>query len=183
MTTPEKPKSYTLNEGQKATQVMAYTQNIFAWGTVVTMEAIRVSLWMRTPSVPQYISLHDAQVLYLGGSTAIKPQSFRVLYVPSSQIIAFHIMPPNRDPLDYDAGEPHRKMEPATALIGEFRFDGLARMSDQTNLERYLDVTKETFTPLYEVEITHPGMPALGVIKVPYVLLRRDMVIFSPRVA
>jgi hypothetical protein len=54
-------------------------------------------------------------------------------------------------------------------------------MSVQTNLERYLDVSKEAFTPIYEVEISNPATPALGVIRVPYVLLRRDLVLFSPR--
>lgn len=173
-------QSIELQPGDKATPVMAYTLNLLAWGSVITKEAIRVSLWLRTPMAPQYISLLKAQVMSLGAGAPAKPQSFNELHVPSSQIIAFHITPPESDPIDYDPSEPHRKMEPATALVGSFRFDGKIRMSDMTNLERYLDVTKETFTPIYEVEITQPTMPALGVIRVPFCLLRRDMVLFSP---
>jgi hypothetical protein len=160
---------------------MAYTLNLFAWGEVVTKEAIRVSTWLRTPSAPQYVNLYDARVMMVVGNGTGKPQSFTELQVPSSQIIAFHLLPPNHDPLDYEENEPNRKMEPATALVGSFRFDGFIRMASVTNLVRYLDVTKETFTSIYNVEITQPGMPAMGVIRVPYVLLRRDMVLFSPR--
>lgn len=180
MTAEGKIRSYQINDGEKVTAIMAYTLNIFVWGDVVSKEAIRVSTWLRTPMVPQYFTLHEAQVLMLGGSGPAKPQPFSVLHLPSSQIIAFHMLPPARDPLDYEPNEPHRKMEPTTALVGSFRFDGFIRMSTQTTLERYLDVTKETFTPLYDVEITQPGMPSLK-LSVPYVLLRRDMVLFSPR--
>jgi hypothetical protein len=181
MAASDKSRSFTLDEGEKVTSVMIYNNQVMAWGEVVTKEAIRVSTWMRTPMIPQYITLHEAQVLTMSGGTPAKPQSFRSLYLPSSQVIAFHIMPPARDPLDYEPNEPHRKMEPATALIGSFRFDGLLRMSTQTDLGRYLDVTKEAFTAFYEVEITNLNIAAMGVIRTSYVLLRRDHVMFSPR--
>lgn len=182
MTSPTvKPRSYTISEGEKITPVMLYTLNTFAWGEVVTKEAIRVSTWLRTPSAPQYITMREAHVLMLGGSTPVKPQTFPELQVPASQVVAFHMLPPARDPLDYEPNEPHRKMEPTTALVGSFRLDGFIRMSTQTTLERYLDVTKEAFTALYDVEITQPVMPALGIIRTPYVLLRRDLVLFSRR--
>lgn len=182
MPTSAHTKNYTLEEGEKVTAVMAYTQFLLAWGDVITKEAIRVSTWMRTPMVPQYISLHSAQALMTAGSGPGKPQAFSTLLIPSSQIIAFHMLPPAQDPPDYEPDEPFRKMEPATALVGDFRFDGLIRMSTQTNLERYLDVAKEVFTAMYEVEITQPAMPNRGIIRVPYVLIRRDVVLFSPRV-
>lgn len=170
-----------LQPGEKITPVMIYTLNSLAWGSVVTKEAIRVSLWLRTPMAPQYISLLNAQVMSVGGSEPGKPQPFRELLIPSSQVVAIHLTPPESDPLDYDPDEPHRKMAPTTALVGSFRFDGKIRMSDMTDLNRYLDVSTETFTPLYEVEISQPAIPALGVIRVPFCLLRREMFLFSPR--
>lgn len=176
-----KIRTFELDEGEKATAVMAYTANMLAWGEVITRESMRVSTWLRTPAAPQYLTLHDAHVRFQSATGIGRMQSFAALHLPSSQIIAFHLIPPARDPVDYEENEPHRKMEPVTALVGAFRLDGLIRMSTQTNLERYLDVAKETFTTFYEVEITQPGEAQMGTLRVPYVLLRRDSILFSPR--
>lgn len=174
-------KTYQLNDGEKATPVMVYTDIRLIWGEVTTMEAIRVSTWLRTPAIPQFMCVHDANVISFSGNEIPKPQSFRELYLPSTQIIAFHIKPPGRDPLDYDPNEQMRKMEPTSALVGRFRFDGFLRMSTQTNISRFLDVSKEIFTAMYDIEITQPEMPALGVVRTSYALLRTDNVWFSPR--
>ena len=64
MVSPERTQ-IELQPGEKITPVMIYTLNSLAWGSVVTKEAIRVSLWLRTPMAPQYISLLNAQVLSL----------------------------------------------------------------------------------------------------------------------
>ncbi len=74
-----------------------------------------------------------------------------------------------------------RKMEPVSALVGPFRFDGYVRMSSQTDLERYLDVNKEVFTAFYDIEVTPLSLQTLKPFHVPYTLLRRDLVSFSPR--
>jgi len=176
----EKVKPYTLQPDDKVTVVMSYTLNSVAWGEVVTKQAIRVGTWLRTQYAPQYMTLFDAKLILTGG-TLHTPYSFRELHVPSSQIVAFHLVPPAVEALDYDHNEPMRKMEPTTALVGSFRLDGCIRMSTQTTLDRYLDVTKETFTPVYEVDITQPTVPGMRPLHVPYVLVRRDMVIFSTR--
>jgi hypothetical protein len=65
--------------------------------------------------------------------------------------------------------------------VGSFRFDGCLRMSTQTSLDRFLDVSKEIFTTLYDLEITQPLIPAMKPIHVPYALVRSDFVLFSPR--
>ena len=83
--------------------------------------------------------------------------------------------------MDYDPNEPQRKMLPTTALIGPFRFDGFLRMSTHTNLERFLDVSKEAFTSMYDLVITQPTIPSMGAIKVPIALIRNETVLFSPR--
>lgn len=173
-------KAYQLKDGEKVSSVMIYTNERLVWGEVITMEAIRVSTWLRTPAIPQFMCVYDAHELRFGSSETPRPQSFQELYLPSAQIIAFHIKPPGRDPLDYDPNEQMRKMEPTTALVGWFRFDGFLRMSTQTNVSRFLDVSKETFTALYDIDITQPAMPALGVVRTPFALLRTDNVWFSP---
>jgi hypothetical protein len=174
-------RSYPIPAGEKISSIMAYTMNLLVWGEVLTKEAIRASTWLRTPAIPQYIFIHDAQVMNFAGSSLPKPVFFRELHLPSSQVIAFHIKPPTFDPLDYDPNEPMRKMEPATALVGTFRFDGFLRMSTQTSIDRFLDVSKETFTALYDLEITQPLIPSMKPIRVPFALLRSDFVLFSPR--
>jgi hypothetical protein len=160
---------------------MVYTLNTMIWGDLQTKEAIKVSVWLRTAMAPQYLTIRRAQVITLGGAGPIKPVGYDELHVPTPQVIAFHIKPPDRDPLDYDANEPNRKMEPITALVGSFRFDGTVRMSNQTNLQRYLDVTSESYTMIYEVAISQPAIPAMGVIRVPMALTKRDVVAFARR--
>jgi hypothetical protein len=171
---------FSLQPDEKVTSVMIYTHNTLAWGQVVTKEAIRVSTWLRTPSIPQYIYLHNAQVITFNGANH-HPQAFRELHLPSDAIIGFHLKPPDCDPLDYDQQEPMRKMEPTTALVGPFRFEGALRMSNHTNLERYLDVAKETFTMMYDLKISQPSIPSMGVMHISMALIRNKMALFSPR--
>lgn len=176
----EKPRRYSLQPDEKVTTVMIYTENHLVWGEVITKEAIRVSTWLRTPSLPQFFYIHDAHLLRFGFASGLKTQAYTSLHLPSSQVIAFHIRPPAMDPRDFDPNEPNRKMEPVTALIGWFRFDGFLRMSTQTNLERYLDVMKEPFTAMYDATITQPLMQTSGAMRVPYVLIRNANAQFSP---
>ena len=165
---------------EKITSVMIYTDNLLAWGEVVTKEAIRVSTWLRTQAIPQYFYLHNAQIINFSVACPIC-LCFRGLHLPSGEVIAFHIKPPERDPLDIDPNEPMRKMEPVTALVGQFSFNGKLRMSNQTNLERFLDVANESYTSIYDLEITQPHFPSMGTIRAPMALVRNDMVLFSPR--
>ncbi|MGW8250134.1 MAG: hypothetical protein ACWGO1_05795, partial [Anaerolineales bacterium] len=168
----ETRKPYTLGEEDKATPVMVYTANSLLVGEVVTKKVIRVSTWLRTPMVPQYVALHSAQILDLSSGGNPRSLSLSTLYLPSHQVVAFHMRPPESDPLDYDPDEPMRRMEPVTVLIGPFRFDGSLRISTQTDLENYLDVIIENFTSLYDVRVSAPNLPALKPFQVSFALLR-----------
>jgi hypothetical protein len=181
MTSEGVKTAYQVNPDEKVTSVMVYTNNLFVWGDVVTKEAIRVSTWLRTPAIPQFMFIHNAHVVMFGSGGTPKPQIFGELHLPSSQIIAFHLTPPGRDPLDYDPNEPMRKMEPISSIVGRFRFDGFLRMSVQTDLERFLDVSKETFTTMYDVQIFQPDFPTMKAIQVPIALVRSEQIAFSPR--
>ena len=181
MATSTAQRNYNLDEGEKITSVMIYTSHMLVLGDVVTKEAMRVSTWLRTPSVPKYFFMHDANIVMISGSNASKPQFFSEFHLPVAEAIAFHMKPPAHDPLDYDPNEPMRKMMPVTTLAGPYRFDGSVRMSVQTTLEKFLEVSKETFIGLYEAEITLPSIPAMGVIRIPYALLNGNKVSFSPR--
>jgi hypothetical protein len=172
---------YQLGEDEQVTSVMAYTQDLLVWGDVISKKAIRVSTWLRTPAIPQFIYFRNAHAMIMDAGNKPRPIAFRELHLPSVQVIAFHIQPPGSDPLDYDPNEPNRIMQPVTVLVGSFRFEGFIRMSTHTTLERHLDVAKETFSSLYDIDISQPMIPAMKVIHVPYALLRSEAVIIAPR--
>jgi hypothetical protein len=180
METQNTKHSYTVLDDEKVTSVMIYTDKLLVWGDVVTKKTIRVSTWLRTPAVPRFIWIRNATSLEFSGGAA-KTQTFRELHLPSSQVIALHIKPPECDPLDYDPNEPMRKMAPSTALIGSFRFDGCLRMSTHTELERFLDVSKENFMSMYDIAITQPSLPSMSVIRVNIALIRSLSAIFAVR--
>lgn len=175
-------KSYTLAVDEKATPAMVYTPTSLAWGDMITKELVRVKTWLRTNMAPIYLSLCDARVLQIvGGAAAARPWAFAEYHVPTSHAIAFHLLPPAPELLEPDPLEPNRKMEPVTALVGLFRFDGFAQMASMSRLGGYLDATKETFLPLYAVEVSHPAVPSLGMMRIPYVLVRQEMAMFAAR--
>lgn len=171
--------SESIGIDDKTTRVMAYLQSSVVWGEVITKKAIRISTWLRTQMAPQYINLHSAQVVNIGGNSPGRPQAFKQMLVPVALINGFHIMPPDHDPLDYDAQEQNRILDPVTAIMGPFRFFGSIRRSVHTDLEHLLDMSKEIFISLYNVEISQVAQPDAGIVRVPMVIVRRETVIFA----
>ncbi len=177
----DKNPAYTLADDEKSAQVMIYTANSLFWGDAVVKSIIRVSTWLRTASVPDWIFLHNAGAIITTSATAPRTMHFEELAVPVQQIIGFHLLPPAADPLDYDASEPNRRMEPVNALIGSFQVKGLLRINASASLKWYLEVTRENYTQLYDAEITNMILPAFGPVKVPYILIRQAAAVFTTR--
>ncbi len=175
------PKPYTLEAGEKATQIMVYTMNTLARGEIITKEQLRVSTFLRTQAAPEFIALYNTHVLIFGGSSGIQQASFPEYFIPLQQILAYHLVPPAKDPLDYDPSEPNRKLEPAVLLIGTFRFNGFLRMATQSRINKYLEVARETFFSFYDTEITNPGLPSTNALKVPIVLARLSTAVLASR--
>ncbi len=169
---------YTLTEDDKAASIMLYTANALIWGEVVVKQAIRVSTWLRTNVAPDKIVLYGAKLL-LTTTAAAQPSGYREMIVPASAIGAYHLIPPASDPVDYDPTEPNRIMVPVSVLIGSSRINGKMRMTQQSNVQKYLDVTHESFTSIYDAEITNVLLPSLGKLKVPYVQVRQETGIFA----
>jgi hypothetical protein len=165
-----------------ATPVMVYTQNALSWGQLITKKAIRAGIILRSTVLPDYLSIYQAHLMNLQGREIVKPVAFNELHFSIEQIIGFHVMPPNEEPPDYDPDEPNRKMEPITVLVGKFFFHGHVRISDQTNLKTFLDVTKIEFTSMYDVDIAHVSNAGMKPIHVPMCQVRRQAVIFGSRV-
>lgn len=90
-------------------------------------------------------------------------------------------MPPAKDPLDYDATEPNRKMEPVNALVSTFLVKGSLRLSTSSSLHKFLEITRENFTALYDAEVTNLLIPSFGPLTVPYILVRQESTVFATR--
>jgi hypothetical protein len=172
----EKTKSYTLEFEEKATPIMVYTLHYMTRGEVISKEMVRVSTWLRTPTAPPYICLYDSQVLFASGSALTLP--YKELHIPANEVLAYHMIPPQQDPLDYDEKEPNRKMEAVSALVGPYRFDGHLRMAVTSSIRKYLEVMSEKYTSFYDVIISQPQRPNMKALHVPFLLLRREYALF-----
>jgi len=173
-------KPYTLEPGDKATVVMAYTNTLLVRGEVVTKEFVRVSTWLRTQGAPEYIQFYNASVLVLAGASTLQSLTFRDFVLPSVQILAYHIAPPGKDPLDYDETERNRKMEAVTILLGAFRFNGFMRIAAQATIAKHLEVAHENLASVYDVDITSPAVPNLA-LHVPMMVVRPTQVVYGSR--
>jgi hypothetical protein len=159
---------------------MIYTVHFMAWGDLLTKEQVKVSTYLRTIA-PDFVSLFDTGVILAHGGDPKRPLALRELHLRTPQIDAIHLTPPASEPVDYDDSEANRKMEPITVLVGPFRFDGHIRISTLTNLQKHLDISREEYTSLYDIEISNPNMPSFGVLRTPQALLRTDTVLFAAR--
>lgn len=179
MTATAQTPPYTVGPEEKAVPVMAYTQNAMYWGDVVVREAIRVSTWLRTQNAPDRVRLYNARVMGSVGAPQTKPVHFSELYIATTQINIFHMIPPHKDPVDYDETEPNRKMEPVTLLVSNFRIDGHLRLATSGSVGKFLEVVRENFTSIYDAKISHPNIPSFGVIMVPYLIVRQEATVFT----
>jgi hypothetical protein len=170
-----------LAEDEKVTLVMIYLDQGIVWGNVITKSQIRVSTWLRTTAAPDFITAYQANFLFTYGGTTQKPSQYPVIHIPTSKVLAFHLMPPNSDPIDYDPSEPNRMLERAGLIVGGFIFEGFIRISSISNLNSYIDVTREEYSVLYDLNITCRPIPSLGTMKVPYALVRQAAVLWCNR--
>jgi hypothetical protein len=172
---------YTKAEDEKVSQVMFYTSFSLCWGEVITKELIRVSTWLRTNAAPDNILLWNARVLPIQNSSAVKPVFYPEIHLPINTILVYHLLPPAQDPLDYDSRDGMRRLEPVTALVGPYRFDGKLLIAQKSNLTKYIEISKETFSSLYDVEISYPMMTSMGKLKVPFLLFRFSEALLSAK--
>jgi hypothetical protein len=160
---------------------MIYTLTTLTRGEVVTKEAVRVSTWLRTQGAPEFVPLYNAHVLIFGGVGPIQTMTSSEYFIPLSHILAFHLAPPAKDTIDYDPTEPNRKMEPVTILVGAFRFNGNIRIATAVKLGKVMEIIKETFTSIYDIEISNSGMSTTSSLHVPMALVRLNAVATATR--
>jgi hypothetical protein len=169
---------YKLGPEEKTSTVMIYSPNAFVRGDVVTRQNMRVSIWLRTQGVPNYIHLLNANILLFGG-TPPKSISYNELYFPVSQIIAYHLAPPLADPLDYDSSEPNLIMTDVNLGVATFTVKGKLLISTRTDFASSIEARHSTWLTIYEAEITNPFLPQMPPIHVPMILARPDQVSFG----
>ena len=167
-----------LSPDDKSTLVMVYTQNTLVRGEVVTKQSVRVSTWLRTQGVPEYIHLFKPTVLHFT-SNVVKALTYKEIFVPVETVIAFHLVPPASESLDYDDKEMNRVMVPVTGLPGPFHFKGYIRISAKAELSTSIELAHSSWSSLYNVDITSPSMPQMQPIHVPLVLLNPKQVSLS----
>ena len=169
---------YTLAPDEKKSLVMIYTHNSLLRGELVTKENVRVSIWLRMQSVPQYVHLLDANLLTFGGGT-VRSLAYPELYYPSAQIVGFHLAPPAFDPLDYDPNEANRTMASVDVLLGSFVIKGHIRISTQADMGTSLEVARAAWMSVYDAEITNPSLPQMPALRVPMLLIGPAQVSFG----
>lgn len=169
---------YTLSADEKTALVMIYTHNSLLRGNAVVKESIRVSTWLRTEGAPEYIHLLKPQMLTIAAST-VKTQAFDEMYFPTALAIAFHLVPPAQDPPDYDPTETNRIMQPVVLTVGSFLFRGKVRISTKTDLGSAIATSRAVWMSIYDVNISSPVLPQMGVLSVPMVIVRPLHVSFA----
>jgi hypothetical protein len=170
---------YILRPDEKTTPVMLYSQHgVIRGEAVVKQNVIRVSIWLRTDGAPKYIHVLKPQVLVFGGSP-VKALSYSEIYFPTSEIIAFHILPPAEEPVDYDSGEANRKMEVVELLVGTFVMKGKIRISTQTEIDNSLESARVSWMSVYDAWISNPYLPQMPALQVPMMLVNPIHIAFG----
>jgi hypothetical protein len=169
---------YTLASDEKASGVMIYTQNLLIRGNVVTKQNVRVSVWLRTVGAPEYIHMLKPQVINLAGSVS-RTFNFTEMYVPTAEVIGFHMTPPAHDPMDYDETEKNRKMQPINVLVGSFIFNGAIRISTQVDIGTSLTSGRSVWMSIYDVKISNPHLPQMREVEVPMLVVRPGLAGFA----
>jgi hypothetical protein len=170
---------YILRPDEKTTPVMLYTQQSVVRGELVTKQSvIRVNIWLRTDGAPRYMHVLKPQILIFGGGAA-KALPYSDVYFPTSQLIAFHTLPPTDEPLDYDPNEANRTMEVTDLLVGTFVMRGKIRISTQTEIGVSLEMARLSWISIYDVTVSNPHLPQMAPLQVPMVLVNPTHVAFA----
>ena len=170
---------YILRPDEKTSPVMLYTQDTLVRGEVVTKQSVlRVNIWLRTDGVPNYIHILKPQVIVLSGSP-VKALTYSELFFPTSELIAFHTLPPMDEPLDYDPTEANRMMQEVDVLVGTFVLRGKIRISTHTEVGASLEMARIAWMSLYDAEIANPHLPQMPALHVPMVLVNPSHVAFG----
>ncbi|MEW5828282.1 MAG: hypothetical protein AB1846_05270 [Chloroflexota bacterium] len=168
---------YTLAGDEKAVTLMLYTVHGVIRADVVARLNVRVNIWLRTDSAPKYFHLLKPNIILLGAGQ-VKSFNQPEMYLPTAMVLAYHLVPPHTEALDYEPGEANRTAQPVTANLGSFFFKGEARISCQTEFGTTLEVARTPWMSLYNVDISNLFLPQLR-MRVPMMLANPYQVGFA----
>lgn len=167
-----------LTPEEKSATVVIYTESMLIRGDLIVRENVRVSIWLRTQGVPNFIHLYNVHMVQLAGMPP-KTYTRNEAFIPTAEVIGFHLAPPAQDPLDYDGSETNRKMDRIQALASSFEIKANMRVSSAADFSSSLDVMTTGWLSLYDAVITNPYLPQLDV-KVPMLVVRPNKISISP---
>lgn len=144
-----------LKYGETTTAMMFYTKDSLIWGDIVHHEEVIPSRILVGITIPEFISIYNAQLIFTEPNFISRPVSRKEIHLPAQKILGYHLLPPQKDHLDYDPTEPNRKMVPLTAFMGAFCIQGSIRISEVTTVKSNIEVIKSDFLTLYDLEIRH----------------------------
>lgn len=171
--------SITLKPGEKMTPMMFYTSTGLVWGDIVHHESILPSRILTGVTIPEYVTVYNAQIIFAQLNFMSKPIRRKELFLPAGQINAYHLTPPQEDQLDYDPTEPNRKMSPIEVHFPPFTTRASIRISEITTVKSNLEVLKADFISFYNAETTHTNNPNMKAIRTNMILVRSKASIFS----
>lgn len=166
-----------LASDEKLATVMAYTHHMFVRGEIVIHENLRASIWLRTQSVLNTIHLLKPNVLMFTGAQP-KSLSYNEMFLPTKEVIAFHLAPPAEDGIDYDTSELNRVMQFVDLMLGSFMMKGKIRISTQSDLRTNLDVSFGTWMSVYDADVSNMYLPQFN-MHVPMLLVNPSYVSFG----
>ncbi|MBI5353008.1 MAG: hypothetical protein HZB50_10250 [Chloroflexi bacterium] len=166
-----------LASDEKTAMVMVYTNSMLVRGEMIAKENTRVSIWPRTQGGANFFHLFNPQVISFGG-TPPKSFAFAEIFVPTTQVIGFHLVPPLQEPMDYDASETNRVIQPVEILVGTFLMKAHIRVSAQAELATSLDVMRAAWVSIYDADISNPYLPQFS-LHVPMLLVNPNQVSFG----
>jgi len=179
MTQASQAPLYSVRPDEKVANVQVYTSGAIIRGELVVKKSIRVSTWLKTNIAPDRICLYNSRVVPINAGPTIRASAYSELNIATSAIQAFHLLLPDADPIDYDPDELNRYMQPVTVMIANFLIRGNLRLATNVTVTKFLEVTRETFTSIYDANITNLFVPSLGTFQVPYVVIRQESSVFA----
>jgi hypothetical protein len=179
MSEPEKKPAYTLGDDDKIVPLMVYTDHYMVWGDAILKKMVRVGVWLRTQAAPDTIWLQNAKMVLIASGFSPKPVPYAHVHIKTQEILAYHILPPQADTPDYDVNDKNQRMVPIIGMVSSVRLEGNLWMSIHVDLNRYLEISRDNFIPLYNVKISNPILPMLGTIQVSQVLIKRLAATFA----
>ena len=170
-------KSYTLEAGEKVSQVMVGTAHTLVWGDLVTKEQVSVSVFLNTLA-EDFVPLHDVKILFLAPTQQVPPVERAMAHVKLEEILLLFELAGAEAPPE----ETHlRRYEPVEAILGSFHLEGSILKPPLANLQTMLFVSNDTYLQLCRASIHHVAKPWLGTMTAGVAYVRRDSLIIAVR--